>query len=141
MNDQFSYNSRRIEKTFDYMNKNFDRTITLSEVSKLSNMSDVSFSRFFKQRTGNTFIDSLTEIRLGHASRILIDSTNSIAEVAYHCGFTIFPTSTGSSKRKKAVRRVNSVKVFPEHVFSFNFPPSLFFNKKHHELLFPGRPL
>ena len=34
-NEQFTYNSRRIEKTFDYMNKNFDRTITLSEVSKL----------------------------------------------------------------------------------------------------------
>ncbi|HCL84887.1 MAG TPA: AraC family transcriptional regulator, partial [Chitinophagaceae bacterium] len=28
-NEQLTYNSRRIEKTFDYMNKNFDKTITL----------------------------------------------------------------------------------------------------------------
>jgi AraC-like DNA-binding protein len=100
-NEQFSYNSRRIEKTFDYMNKNFDRTITLSEVSKLANMSDVSFSRFFRQRTGNTFIDSLTEIRLGHASRILIDSSNSIAEVAYHCGFNNISNFNRIFKKKK----------------------------------------
>jgi AraC-like DNA-binding protein len=100
-NDQFTYNSRRIEKTFEYMNKNFDKTITLSEVSKLSNMSDVSFSRFFRQRTGNTFIDSLTEIRLGHASRILIESTNSIAEVAYNCGFNNISNFNRIFKKKK----------------------------------------
>lgn len=86
-NDQFSYNSRRIEKTFDHLNKNYDKIITLADVARLANMSSVSFSRFFKQRTGSTFIDSLTEIRLGQASRSLIESTDSIAEVAYHCGF------------------------------------------------------
>jgi len=85
--EQYTYNSRRIEKTLEYMNHNFDKPITLNEVARLANMSDAAFSRFFKQRTGNTFIDSLTEIRLGHASRMLIDTTQSIAEVAYHCGF------------------------------------------------------
>jgi transcriptional regulator GlxA family with amidase domain len=64
-------------------------------------MSDVSFSRFFRQRTGNTFIDSLTEIRLGHASRILIESTHSIAEVAYHCGFNNISNFNRIFKKKK----------------------------------------
>lgn len=100
-NDQFTYNSRRIERTFDYMNKNFDKTISLNEVAKLANMSDVSFSRFFRQRTGNTFVDSLTEIRLGHASRILIESTNSIAEVAYNCGFNNISNFNRIFKKKK----------------------------------------
>jgi AraC-like DNA-binding protein len=100
-NDQFTYNSRRIERTFDYMNKNFDKTITLSEVAKLANMSDVSFSRFFRQRTGNTFVDSLTEIRLGHASRILIESTHSIAEIAYKCGFNNISNFNRIFKKKK----------------------------------------
>ncbi len=99
--EHFTYNSRRVERTFEHMNKNFDKTITLAEVSKLANMSDVSFSRFFRQRTGNTFIDSLTEIRLGHASRLLIESTNSIAEVAYHCGFNNISNFNRIFKRKK----------------------------------------
>lgn len=100
--EQFTYNSRRIEKTFEYMNQNFDKPIALGEVSKLANMSEVSFSRFFKQRTGNTFIDSLTEIRLGHASRMLIDTTQSIAEVAYNCGFNNISNFNRIFKKKKS---------------------------------------
>ncbi|OQP43072.1 transcriptional regulator [Niastella yeongjuensis] len=100
--EQYTYNSRRIEKTLEYMNHNFDKPITLNEVARLANMSDAAFSRFFKQRTGNTFIDSLTEIRLGHASRMLIDTTQSIAEVAYHCGFNNISNFNRIFKKKKS---------------------------------------
>lgn len=100
--EQTSYHSRRIEKTLEYMNKNFDKQITLSDVAKLANMSDVSFSRFFKQRTGNTFIDNQTQIRLGHASRLLIDTTQSVAEIAYHCGFNNISNFNRIFKKKKS---------------------------------------
>jgi len=100
-NGQLTYNSRRVEKTFEYMNQNFDRPVALGEVARLANMSEVSFSRFFRQRTGNTFIDSLTEIRLGHASRMLIDTTQSIAEVAYNCGFNNISNFNRIFKKKK----------------------------------------
>lgn len=100
-NEQYTYNSRRVEKTIEYMNQNFDKQITLNEVARLANMSDAAFSRFFKQRTGNTFIDSLTEIRLGHASRMLIDTTQSIAEVAYNCGFNNISNFNRIFKKKK----------------------------------------
>lgn len=99
--EHFTYNSRRVERTFEHMNSNFDKNITLGEVSKLANMSNVSFSSFFRQRTGNTFIDSLTEIRLGHATRMLIESTNSVAEVAYHCGFNNISNFNRIFKKKK----------------------------------------
>jgi Transcriptional regulator containing an amidase domain and an AraC-type DNA-binding HTH domain len=99
--EQYSYNSRRVEKTLEYMNQNFDKPVTLSEVARLANMSDAAFSRFFKQRTGNTFIDSLTDIRLGHASRMLIDTTQSIAEVAYNCGFNNISNFNRIFKKKK----------------------------------------
>ncbi|HVZ55667.1 MAG TPA: AraC family transcriptional regulator, partial [Chitinophagaceae bacterium] len=84
-----------------YMIKNFDKPITLKDVARLANMSEASFSRFFRQRTGVTFIDSLTEIRLGHASRILIDTTQSIAEVAYNCGFNNISNFNRIFKKKK----------------------------------------
>lgn len=100
-NEQYTYNSRRIEKTLEYINKNFDKSVTLGEVAKLANMSEVAFSRFFNLRTGNTFIDSLNEIRLGHASRMLIDTTRSVAEVAYHCGFNNISNFNRIFKKKK----------------------------------------
>ncbi|MNZ83179.1 HTH-type transcriptional activator Btr [compost metagenome] len=100
-NEQFNYNSRRIEKVFEYMNTSYSKQITLAEVSKIASMPEVSFSRFIKKRTGNTFIDSLNEIRLGHATRMLIDSTQTVAEIAYKCGFNNISNFNRIFKKKK----------------------------------------
>lgn len=97
----FSYSSRRIEKVMEYLNSNFDKAISLAEVARLANMTEVSFSRFFKSRTGVSFIDSLIEIRLGHASRKLIDTSESVAEVAYNCGFNNISNFNRIFKKKK----------------------------------------
>ena len=111
-----SVNSRRVEKVFQYMNQNFDKQINLADVAKIASMTEVSFSRFFKLRTGNTFIDSLTEMRLGHASRMLIDTTNSVAEIAYNCGFNNISNFNRIFKKKKGC----TPKEFKENFNSVN---------------------
>jgi len=101
-NDQnFNYSSRRLEKAFEYMNNNYSKEVSLRDIAKLVNMSEVSFSRFIKKRIGTTFIDSLNEIRLGHASRMLIDTTHSIAEISYNCGFNNISNFNRIFKKKK----------------------------------------
>lgn len=100
-NEQFNFNSRRIEKVFEYMNANYSRAITLTEVAKVANMPEASFSRFIKKRIGSTFIDSLNEIRLGHATRMLIDTTHNVAEVAYKCGFNNISNFNRTFKKRK----------------------------------------
>jgi AraC-like DNA-binding protein len=97
----FSYNSRRVEKTMEYLNANFDKSITLGEVAKLANMTQTAFSRFFKTRTGINFIDSLNDIRLGHASRMLIETTETVSEIAYNCGFNNIANFNRLFKKKK----------------------------------------
>ena len=99
--DKLSYNSRRIDKVMAYSRLNFHKPITLSEVARLTNMTESAFSRFFKLRTGITFIDSLIEIRLGHASRKLIETTESISEIAYNCGFNNISNFNRIFKKKK----------------------------------------
>lgn len=98
---ELTYNSRRIEKALEHMNQHFHKTVKLDEVAKLVNMTAASFSRFFKQRTGISFIDSLLELRLGHASRQLIDTTHSISEIAYNCGFNNISNFNRLFKKKK----------------------------------------
>ncbi|RZK43987.1 MAG: AraC family transcriptional regulator [Pedobacter sp.] len=98
---EFSYSSRRVEKVMEYINLNFDKQVSLAEVARIANMTEVSFSRFFKSRTGISFIDSLIEIRLGHASRKLIDTSESVAEVAYNCGFNNISNFNRIFKKKK----------------------------------------
>ncbi|HEX2535120.1 MAG TPA: AraC family transcriptional regulator [Chitinophagaceae bacterium] len=96
-----SFNSRRVEKTMEYIGQNYDKAITLGEVSRIANMTPTAFSRFFKARTGTNFIDSLNEVRLGHAARLLIETTGSISEVAYSCGFNNIANFNRIFKKKK----------------------------------------
>lgn len=96
-----TYNSRRIEKIMQYLNKNFDKNVSLSEAARIASMSEVAFSRFFKMRSGKTFIDTITDIRLGHASRMLIETTQSVTEVAYKCGFNNISNFNRIFKKKK----------------------------------------
>jgi len=97
----FSYNSRRIEKVIAFINENFYKPITLDEAAKITNMTESAFSRFFKLRTGINFIDCLTEVRLGHASRMLIETTKTIAEIAYSCGFNNISNFNRIFRKKK----------------------------------------
>ena len=93
-----------------YLNRNFKKDISLGEAAKISAMSEVAFSRFFKKKTGNSFVDTLNEIRLGHASRLLIDTTQSINEVAFSCGFNNMSHFNRLFKRKKTPHQKHSVK-------------------------------
>jgi AraC-like DNA-binding protein len=96
-----SFNSRRIEKIMEHINNNFGQNITLSDASKIAGMTEVSLSRFFKLRTGKTFVETLNDVRLGHASRMLIETTQSINEIAYKCGFNNMSNFNRIFKKKK----------------------------------------
>lgn len=93
--------SRRTERVVDYIYKNYANEITLENVSKLAGMTEASFSRFIKKHTGKTFIDTVNDIRLGHASRMLIETTHSIAEIATYCGYNNISNFNRLFKKKK----------------------------------------
>lgn len=81
------FHSENIKKVYDYINANFSNTITLDEISELVNMSPVSFNRFIKKRTGQTFVNYLNATRISFASRWLLETDLSIGEISYKCGF------------------------------------------------------
>ncbi|WP_166333064.1 AraC family transcriptional regulator [Sphingobacterium chungjuense] len=96
-----TYKSRRVDKAYEFMHANFRQPITLNDVANVVSMHEVSFSRFLKKRTGISFIDSLNDIRLVHATRMLIETTHSIAEICYQCGFNNISNFNRLFKKKK----------------------------------------
>lgn len=82
-----SESSIKIKALYEFVQKNYSRKITLKEAAELVNMSNVSFNRFIKRRTGKTFVDYLNEVRIGYASKFLIEKDLGISEIAFICGF------------------------------------------------------
>ena len=93
--------SRRVLKVKNYITQNYQNEIRLSEVVSLAGMSPSAFSRFFKLHTGRNLSDYIIDMRLGHASRMLVDSTHSIAEIGYSCGFNNLSNFNRIFKKKK----------------------------------------
>lgn len=95
------HDSRRVSKVLSFLSENYHRDLTLGEVSSLIGMTEVSLSRFLKQRTGRTFIDTLNEIRLGYSCRMLVDTTHSVAEIAMLSGFNNLSNFNRMFKKRK----------------------------------------
>lgn len=96
-----TFNSRRINKIQKYINDNYREEIRLDHMANLAGMTSTSFSRFFKLRTGKTLSDYVIDIRIGFASRLLVDTTMSVAEICYECGFNNLSNFNRIFKKKK----------------------------------------
>ena len=103
--------SRRVQKVQDYINRHYQEEIRLNYLADMVGMTPVSFSRFFKLRTGKNLSDYIIDIRLGFASRLLVDSTMAIAEICYDCGFNNLSNFNRIFKKKKEC----SPKEFRDH--------------------------
>ncbi|MBC7891212.1 MAG: AraC family transcriptional regulator [Sphingobacteriaceae bacterium] len=79
--------SDRLNRVFEFVMQEFHREIRIAEVADLIHMSETAFSRYFRQRTRKTFSEFLSEIRLGHASKLLLDDKKSVSEICYESGF------------------------------------------------------
>ena len=93
--------SRRILKVKNYINENYMDELRLAQMAEIAGMSASAFSRFFKQHTGRNLSDYIIDIRLGYATRKLVDTSRSISEISFECGFNNLSNFNRIFKKKK----------------------------------------
>ena len=79
--------SQRMERVSKHIQANYQRAITLNEIADIASMTEQSFSRWFRQTSGLTFIDYLMQLRTTVASHLLINTSKPMTEVATESGF------------------------------------------------------
>lgn len=82
-----TYDGNRLNKILEFTFREFQRTINLSEVAALANLTPEAFCKYFKTRTRKTYVSFLNEIRVNHACRLLTEE-RSISDICYDSGFT-----------------------------------------------------
>lgn len=88
INDEKSTNFDRLKPVFDYINKNYNKKIYLSELSDMLHICDDHFVRIFKLVTNKSPIRYINDIKAEKAMQQLIDTNNSISEIAEIVGFS-----------------------------------------------------
>lgn len=87
VNASESNEDERVAKTKEFIATNYMHDISLRQLADLAHMSEDSFSRFFRNKTGRTPNRYLIDYRLGIAARMLLTTKQSVSEIGYACGF------------------------------------------------------
>lgn len=79
--------TERMNQVYAYVLKHFKSRIELDTIAQLTNMTPTSFSRYFKNHANKTFSDFVSEIRVGHACKLLIEDKTNVSQACYESGF------------------------------------------------------
>jgi AraC-like DNA-binding protein len=93
--------SRRVLKVKNFIAQNYMEDLRLPDLASMAGMSPSAFSRFFKLHTGRNLSEYIIDIRLGYASRMLVDTAKSISEISFCCGFNNLSNFNRIFKKKK----------------------------------------
>ena len=85
----------------NFISNNYMEEVRLAQLADIAGMSPSAFSRFFKLHTGRNLTDYIIDIRLGAASRMLVDTSRSVSEISYQCGFNNLSNFNRIFKKKK----------------------------------------
>jgi AraC-like DNA-binding protein len=80
-------NNDIINRVYSYLLKNFKKNILLEDLAQLTHMRITTLCTYYKRHTLKSIIESLNEIRISHACKLLVNSRLDINQIAYESGF------------------------------------------------------
>ena len=93
--------SKRILKVKNYIDEHYKDDLSLEQLADLVGMTPTAFSRYFKQRTAKNISEYIVDIRLGHAARLLVDTSDSVSEICWATGFNTLSNFSRLFRKRK----------------------------------------
>ena len=94
--------SNTMEKVYKYILENFTEDVNLTKAADIANLSVTAFCQYFKKRTRKSFVSYVNEIRINHASRLLIEDDMNASQACYASGFN---NISNFNRQFKAIRK------------------------------------
>lgn len=98
----FAFSDDRIQKVLSYNMYHYMENIKLKDIASLVSMNTSAFCRYFKEKTGKSYIHYIQDLRVGYACKLLISTSYDISRISLECGFNttchfnkIFKRNTG----------------------------------------------
>ena len=93
--------SKRILKVKNYIDEHYKDDLSLEQLADLVGMTPTAFRRYFKQRTAKNISEYIVDIRLGHAARLLVDTSDSVSEICWATGFNTLSNFNRLFRKRK----------------------------------------
>jgi two-component system, response regulator YesN len=87
-NSRDARKASQITPAMEFVNTNYARSISLNEVSKAAHLSPSRLAHVFKEHTGLTVVDYITQVRIGRAKELLLSTSKSCIDICYEVGYS-----------------------------------------------------
>lgn len=77
-----------VEMARKFIENNFDKNLSLEQVSKYVHLNPTYFSELFKKNTGMSFVDYKTFLRIENAKKLLTTTTLNVEKISGSLGYT-----------------------------------------------------
>ena len=78
----------KMKKILHYINSHFKEEITLKDVADYAEVSYSNIGKYIKTHLGETFPEYLNKVRLEYSCQLLLNSTETISDIANFSGFS-----------------------------------------------------
>ena len=79
--------NKPIDQSLTYIQENIDKHITMEQLARIVGLSPAYFSSIFKQETGYSPREYITNARMNKAKLLLVQTHKSITEIAFEVGY------------------------------------------------------
>ncbi|GFZ88874.1 hypothetical protein GCM10008018_38780 [Paenibacillus marchantiophytorum] len=87
-------NDNRVELIVEHMLSNYQKNITIEDMSKMVLLSTSSLRRLFKQQTGKSPSEFLTELKMVIAAKRILETDERISEIGNYVDEVLSLTGT-----------------------------------------------
>lgn len=84
---EIDVDNQLMQEIATYIYQNYDKKLTLVDMSEKFNISRSYLSKKFKVITGFGFKEYVINVRIKNACRLLLETNKSITDIAFECGF------------------------------------------------------
>lgn len=96
---QVSPTLAKTAEILSYLEAHYTEPVSLTVLSETFFISEYYLCRLFKEYTGRTILSFLTELRIQHARKLLLDTDLSVAQIARQSGFGSVSAFTAAFRR------------------------------------------
>jgi AraC family transcriptional regulator len=86
--DKGRLSESQLQRVFDYIHNHLDQDVALEDIANVLSLSQYHFCRLFKQATGVTPYQYLTQRRIERAKKLLLTTKLTITEIAFAVGLS-----------------------------------------------------
>jgi len=85
--ENHNFTSDRLVKIMHFINSSYLKKIELEKVAEVANLHPSAFCRFFKEKSGKSLSEFVSDMRISYACRLILEGKMSVSQICFESGF------------------------------------------------------